>query len=84
MTIFELWRDLEKLGYHPTLQRENGKMTMRGVYLRNIAAQLDVINVATNYLYLANVEEHDEEIRFCFDEDDLGDEAFVLIAEWNI
>lgn len=84
MTIFELWRDLEKLGYHPTLQREGDILTMRGVYLRSVAAQLDVISVATGYLLFVNVEEHGDEIHFCFDGGDMGSEGFVLIAEWNI
>jgi hypothetical protein len=80
MTIFELWRDLEQLGYHPTLQREDGKMTMRGVYLHNAADKLAVSAVATNYYDFEICEEDEEEDRFYFE----SEQDFVLIAEWNI
>lgn len=80
MTIFELWRDLEKLGYHPTLQREGGKMTMRGVYLHNAPDKLAVSAVATGYPDFEICEEDEEEDRFYFE----SEQDFVLIAEWNI
>jgi len=80
MTIFELWRDLEKLGYHPTLQREDGKMTMRGVYLHNVADELAIISAATDYLDFDSCEKDEEEERFYFE----SEQDFVLIAEWNI
>lgn len=80
MTIFELWRDLEKLGYHPTLQREDGKMTMRGVYLHSTADKLAVSAIATDYPDFEICEEDGEEDRFYFE----SEQDFVLIAEWNI
>lgn len=80
MTIFKIWEELEKAGYHPTLQREDGVLTMRGVYLRNTAAQIDFSFLIADYLDYKRYERNGEEIRCYFE----GDQDFVLVAEWNI